>query len=197
MCFKRTAERGGQAPGKTARYIGALIRLGSIGTPDAIIQVLGESPRREFQIGTSGATNTKWSLYASDSVGSAVTQVTTANVTTDTTLLLTRIDYTVSGDRVRLYVNPLEASEPSMSDADISTEDLGSSLATTEFFRVFFFGGNRGFIDEIRVADSFQEATSFSSSTSTPEPSSLLLMGIAVALASCWRIRRRHVAAKV
>lgn len=185
-------ERKMDVSGSTAAtvYFGALLKFDSIGGTGSVLQVLGEGPRREFRIGTSGASTPKWSLMAHDSSGSATTQVTSVDVTTDTTLLVTRIDYDFSGslDRLQLFINPLGINEPANSDAEITTEDLGNSLATTEFFRAMFTAGTSGSVDEIRFADTFQEAAS---ATAVPEPSSFLVMTIVLVLACAWQYRRR------
>lgn len=134
------------------------------------------------------ASETNWSLTARpNSTGSQVSMDTGVAVSTNATLLVTRVDFNTGAsgeDRLRLYVNPTLSGEPLAAGADIATIDIGSGFADIDHFRFHIQSGNSLEIDEIRIGESYGDLFP------VPEPSTLQLvawMGMWFVGARFWR----------
>lgn len=104
----------------------------------------------------------------------------TLPVGTQTALLVGRVDFALSGDAIRLYVNPTPgAPEPATAAASVTVPHAGTFNSIG-----FFNSGNNYAYDELRLGPTFESVTP------VPEPSGFVLVG--GALVGGWAVRRRR-----
>lgn len=131
--------------------------------PSSIAWYGNNNPRARIDI--SGGS---WRLSGTDPSGNETSQSTGISRDLDTTyLLVLRMSFGASSDTVDLYVNPsdLGGTPPASPSASITLSDF--------YWRSINWypgdGQNNGYIDEIRVGESFADVT-----TAIPEPAALL-----------------------
>ena len=151
-----------------------------------------------LSVGQSTGKNT-WCITNSN--GSSTTSYSSSsNITYNTTyLLVLRVDFDASGtqERLRLYVNPDLSSgeEPGTAAIDVLGEYNVPSITAAGVQAAYTLAGTsyttaKGYIDEIRLGDSYMDVIPESSSTNFL---GLTLFGVLLGRAICRKIRSKSV----